>query len=443
MVVSGRTEAQINAAKRGQIARLGGPGLPKLKRKKCKMGKSCGASCIPGYHVCMVDIPWALNPVINKAVATVKSAQGKIPVKAPAKIPASKTPTAKPSLDEMHQIAKDSYKKEWSKHFKAMNLAINDGNKQSYNFHRSLIANYHKQLTDKGVNIGPLKVPTWVDKPATSSPRTPSAKPEAKTPTAKPAKAPKDPTFVAAKGKSPKLNEFSTNKHFADKLIETTIGNLKFKPIHEFIGNIFKPQYAGADEAKFTKIRDAIAAKVGGMSKLEDGLKAIRKFTGSTYSEMRDAQLDKLQGKTLSSYQLGHLKLAQDAERLIAATPKEKVEKFRGIYVDANDLKQMIADSKSSEKHANPPIGGALASWSTSLPVAKEFADGAYPSKPYRVIFRTINKAGVAVEKLTSITREDEILTSGRARYKFTGTHHEVTRAGHTYHIFDVEEFIK
>jgi hypothetical protein len=443
MAVSGRTEAQINAAKRGQMARLGGPGLPKLKRKKCKMGKSCGASCIPGYHVCMVDIPWALNPVIDKAVATVKSAQGKAPVKAPGKTPAAKTPTAKPSLDEMHQIAKDYYKKEWSKHYKAMNLAINDGNKQSYNFHRSLIANYHKQLTDKGVNLGPLKVPTWVDKPATSSPRTPSAKPEAKTPIAKPAKAPKEPTFVAAKGKSPKLKEFSTDQHFADKKIETPIGNPKFKAVHEFIGNIFSPKYAGADVDKFTKIRDAIAAKVGGISILENGLKGIRRFTGSTYSEMRQEQLDKLEGKTLKPSQAGYLKLANDAERLIAATPKEKIEKFRGIHVNDDDLKQMISDSKSLGKHANPPLGGALASWSTSLQVAQNFSDNASYKTPNKVIFRTVNKAGVAVEKLTSITREDEILTSGRARYKFTGNHHEVKNGGNTYHIFDVEEFVQ
>jgi|694.fasta_scaffold66841_4 hypothetical protein len=96
MVVLGRTEAQINAAKKGQIARLGGSDLPKLKRKKCKKGKSCGASCIPGYHVCMVDIPWALNPGLNKAVAAIKKVQGVAQVKVPvAKAPAAKTPAAK------------------------------------------------------------------------------------------------------------------------------------------------------------------------------------------------------------------------------------------------------------------------------------------------------------------------------------------------------------
>jgi len=91
-LIEKRTEGQINAAKRGQIARLGGLNLPKLKRKKCKRGKSCGASCIPGYHVCMVDIPWALNPAITK-VANQILAQRKSPA---AKSPAAKSPVTKP-----------------------------------------------------------------------------------------------------------------------------------------------------------------------------------------------------------------------------------------------------------------------------------------------------------------------------------------------------------
>lgn len=83
MASLGKTEAEINTAKRGQIARLGGLNLPKLKRKKCNKGKSCGASCIPSYHVCMVDIPWSLNMGLNKAVEAIKKVQKVTPVKKP------------------------------------------------------------------------------------------------------------------------------------------------------------------------------------------------------------------------------------------------------------------------------------------------------------------------------------------------------------------------
>lgn len=56
-VVAGRTGKQIDTAKRAQFERLGQSGAFG-KRKKCKKGKSCGASCINGSYVCMVDLPW-------------------------------------------------------------------------------------------------------------------------------------------------------------------------------------------------------------------------------------------------------------------------------------------------------------------------------------------------------------------------------------------------
>jgi hypothetical protein len=55
--VNGRTVSQIWGAKKKAT---GG------KRKRCLKGKSCGASCIPGYHVCMVDIPVVLAPFVSK-----------------------------------------------------------------------------------------------------------------------------------------------------------------------------------------------------------------------------------------------------------------------------------------------------------------------------------------------------------------------------------------
>jgi hypothetical protein len=90
MAPLGKTEAEINTAKRGQIARLGGLNLPKLKRKKCNKGKSCGASCIPRYHVCMVDIPWSLNMGLNKAVEAIKKVQKVSPAKKSAAKPLAK-----------------------------------------------------------------------------------------------------------------------------------------------------------------------------------------------------------------------------------------------------------------------------------------------------------------------------------------------------------------
>lgn len=75
MLIEGRTEAQINRAKREQMYRLGHYGARPGQRKKCKRGKSCGAACIVRSMVCMVDIPWALSPGLSslaKAIHTRK-----------------------------------------------------------------------------------------------------------------------------------------------------------------------------------------------------------------------------------------------------------------------------------------------------------------------------------------------------------------------------------
>lgn len=74
-IASGRTSTQIEQAKREQRGRFGG--VVPTKRKKCKRGKSCGASCISGSLVCMVDIP--MDPAALTKVATEIQTRGKAP----------------------------------------------------------------------------------------------------------------------------------------------------------------------------------------------------------------------------------------------------------------------------------------------------------------------------------------------------------------------------
>jgi hypothetical protein len=52
-----RSDKQVSAAKQAQALRLGQAGAFG-KRKRCVRGKSCGASCISNYKVCMVDLTW-------------------------------------------------------------------------------------------------------------------------------------------------------------------------------------------------------------------------------------------------------------------------------------------------------------------------------------------------------------------------------------------------
>jgi predicted Ser/Thr protein kinase len=50
-------DRKIDAAKKAQTARLGQSGAAG-KRKRCRKGKSCGASCINNSKFCLVDLQW-------------------------------------------------------------------------------------------------------------------------------------------------------------------------------------------------------------------------------------------------------------------------------------------------------------------------------------------------------------------------------------------------
>lgn len=67
-----RSDRQIDSAKRAQTRRLGQSGAAGM-RKRCKKGKSCGASCISSYKFCMVDLPWASASQIPKVVSLIQS----------------------------------------------------------------------------------------------------------------------------------------------------------------------------------------------------------------------------------------------------------------------------------------------------------------------------------------------------------------------------------
>ena len=71
-----RTDTQIGKAKKAQYERLGQSGA-EGKRKRCRRGKSCGASCIAGYKVCMVDLPWVGQTAMAKIVKAIQKANPK------------------------------------------------------------------------------------------------------------------------------------------------------------------------------------------------------------------------------------------------------------------------------------------------------------------------------------------------------------------------------
>lgn len=425
-IVAGRTASQIERAKKMAV---GG------KKKRCVKGKSCSATCIAASKVCMVDIPWAAAKGIPKVVAAIKKVQE----------------NKKPSVDkeEMKKIAQEMYKSEWVKAWKNMNLAISDGDNQKYNFWKEQISKYHAKLTSKGVDVGPLKIPTWQDKtPPVSVMKEDRTKNTTKPSTGNAGDKKVDsqgrplsytplkelPGFVNATGVKPTLPPLKTSENFLSIRADSSYSSAQNHPYrkldeaHDRLGAILRIS------GDLTPEQQAIAKKLGGESAFREAVSTARGFTGSSYDTMREAQRLNSEGKQLTGYLQYRLREAEATERLVALLPKEPLVKYRGIKASDERLNAIIAASKDKGDHAE----GALASWSTSLQTAQNFADKGSTSN--RVIFRTINKKGASVRTISHYDTEDEILTPGSARYKHTGEYEVITVGTATYHVFNVIE---
>jgi hypothetical protein len=85
-------EYKIKAAKKAQRKRLGDKSTLGSK-KRCKKGKSCGASCIQSSKVCWVDFPDAMNNSITKTRNSLQKLQAPL-----ARSRVSPPPPSSPSL---------------------------------------------------------------------------------------------------------------------------------------------------------------------------------------------------------------------------------------------------------------------------------------------------------------------------------------------------------
>ena len=410
-VVAGRTAYQIESAKRKAV---GG------KRKRCTKGKSCSATCIAASKVCLVEIPWVAAKGIPKVVKAIQQQTKIAPVK-----------ELKLTAKEQ-EMAKDFYKQEWTAAWKKMNLAINDGNKQSYNLHKDKITKYYNQLKGKGADLGPLKIPQWKDKsaPIVIESRKPKTEPKVSPDNTKPAaKGKAKKGFNLAKGAAPSLPPLKTPRDFSDALIYSAKAGEK---AHQNIKEILN----GTDQANVFA-RNFLIGAVGGQAAFNKGLDALKAFTGSNYGEIRQAQKNAAAGDTLSSYYAGKLKQAKALEKLLAQLPKETVVKYRGISLSPFDLDLMIKAANRKESFKE----NALASWSTNLNTSQTFANSNITyQRTERVLFRTVNRRGAAIRAISAIGYEDEVLTSGTAKYKHTGNYNKVVNDGAVYHIFDLVE---
>lgn len=323
--VAGKTGKQIEAAKRAQTARLGQSGASG-KRKRCKKGKSCGASCISSSKFCLVDLPWVSSSGLNKVAKVIQDNKGK----------------AKPEPEE------------------------------------------------PGIKLSPLSTEDqFYDK-------------------------------MSDTGTIPDGSKLEEDSIDVAKVLG--IKNYAY-PRYNLYGPKEEPEY------------DAIRAKIGETA-VSDGVYAMKKFTGSNSMSYNIGQADK--GSPLYS---GYTKLSNDLNKLLTLEelPKTEVEKFRGFRASPDRLDLMIESATKGESFKHD----RLYSWSSSLEVGKSFADEVLakaPDRTERVIYRTVNKRGVPIEYVSSLTDEYEVLTPRNTKYKYIA-YRVINVEGQDYHIFDVEEF--
>lgn len=219
-----------------------------------------------------------------------------------------------------------------------------------------------------------------------------------------------------------KLDKLLTTSDFADKISQTQgFYNEKIKAMHTWMEKLLgkavlpyfmSPNYSGSAEEKFfEKLRDRFfKGFAGGLPEVKEAYSALSLFTGNTYREIRDVQKGR-------SNNPKYKRMAEVLEKLLARPEADKpeVEKFRGYAVTPASLKGMI---KSAEQNGYFN-GQALASWSTQLRTSQNFADKVSGNRDQRVVLRAVNKAGVPIGSVSSISHEKEILTPGTAKYKY------------------------
>jgi len=128
---------------------------------------------------------------------------------------------------------------------------------------------------------------------------------------------------------------------------------------------------------------------------------------------------------------------ADDAEAFIRYQPKPVIPKFRGVAVSDDKLKDLLqlVESKGvmTERSMN--------SWSSSPHVARGFADEVGAGRRNRVVYRTVNRNGAVIRGISSIRGEDEILTPSNSRYQAFKVHEMKSESGPSYYMVDAVEF--
>lgn len=103
-------------------------------------------------------------------------------------------------------------------------------------------------------------------------------------------------------------------------------------------------------------------------------------------------------------------------EKFINKHPKYDGKIYRGIALDKVKGETLISDLKTKKESGGLTDMMGLSSWSSAESIANEFADNR-PGE-YKFIFELNNQSGVGIDHLSEWQGEEEVLQSGKVKYK-------------------------
>lgn len=155
-------------------------------------------------------------------------------------------------------------------------------------------------------------------------------------------------------------------------------------------------------------------------------------YLGGGLSEEEVAQMCKVI-KDFGLYGFGKIRRAQQTgysdervpliEKYIEHAPKwDGGETYRGVDLGTDDVEKIFAALASPTREYDPNAN-AMASWTSSLAVAKNYASLRTVSSPWggrtQVIFKcATQKKGTSIKHLTQTSVDEEVLVSQKARYR-------------------------
>lgn len=176
------------------------------------------------------------------------------------------------------------------------------------------------------------------------------------------------------------------------------------------------------NDIRLQKIYNENTKKISQLERKENEwarINQIQEYTGLTYedSEKTYRAIQYYTKDGFREIRNGH---APEEERLIEKFielhPKYDGKIWRGISLSKEKGERYLAELNKKKINGETTDMLSLSSWSSSEDIANDFADNR--EGDYKFVFELENKSGVGIDHLSEWQGEEEVLQSGKVKYK-------------------------